>query len=564
MSEAYDQSLLQESLEGPSETSFDFLSRNHVWVPDQNNGSYSANTIDFDLNSLATNNQYADYKGAFLEVPLTLTVSADATVIGQTAEAVKAQVFAASMKNNICNLIHSMSIMLNNNTLIPITPFNNLMVQYKMLHSYSLDDLHNYGSVMGMSKLSPETQSYSSSVSNEGLGSVNTQIRDDGEFLPSEGYLFRQNKERLARMKRSSFYASSDQNATMMTSDHLTKTYKDGVAVSKAGLIVYHVLATIRLDCLHDYFDKCGLIKNSNYRMVFHTNANSSCSLTVNGGSIKKATVVTPNRTLPFQVSPIGLIADDTGFPVANLVADNVVQVKLSVVKCDIDSTYNHPMTQCRMYVPLLTMEPSLETKYLSDPVKTVLFRDFQVFNAGNLSGIPSGNSVNTLLTNGLTRIRKVLIFPFLAASSNGFTDVSGTVANTFGPMESPFCDEPSTLASAYCSIDDYNIKLSNVNVYHANIKYNFEHFLHEVHSDGNISSGLNAGLSSGLINQQTWDTYPHIVSNITRKNEASDDVPQSISLTFKNSSKFTVDYTVIVEYEREVKLNKATGMLVI
>jgi len=574
MSAQYDSSILAESQSDPDHPQFEFTSRKVVSVPDINNGQYSANTIDFDLNSLAANNQFIDWRAAYVSIPLIMTVSGHTTavttvivanpsanppVVGSTTTTYtnnnQKQLFAASLKSCTANLIHSMSVQLNNNTLIPITPFSNLMVNYKMLHEYSLDDVHNKGSVIGMSKLSPESQSYQSTLpSARGIGSINNKVKEDALFDPDTGYSFLQNKERLERMKRSSFYDKSTENASMMKSTLLNDTMKDGVQVSSDGLVVYQILATIKMDQLHDYFEKVGLIKNSNYRMIFHTNANSSCTLSLTNKLISDVSISSPNKTLPFQVSPI-----DEGLPVINTTSSIVVKldvVKSSVTSLGVAKEYKHPQTQCRMYVPLVSMNAELESIYLKDNVKTVLFNDFHVYNSGNLSNIGKNATVNTLLSNGLTRIRRLIVMPFLNAKSNG--------NKGFGPMESCFCDEPSTLASPYLHIDDFNVTLSNVNVYPQNIKYNFEHFLNEIHSDGSLGAGLNGQMSSGLINQQTFDTYPHLVVNLERKSKSGDDVPQSIGLTFKNASSFTVDYTVIIEYQREVHIDKSTGMIII
>jgi hypothetical protein len=562
MSQERDNAILRETQEGPDASEFNFHKRNLMSVPDINQGSYVANTIDFNLDSLATTNKYVNWKGSFLTVPLVLTVSTDAGagVLGADADSIRQQIFAASMKNNTANLIHSMSIALNQNPVVTIQGFNNLMFQYKMLHSYSLDDVHNSGSAMGFGPLSAASQSFEDAIAPGGYGVSNNQIKADAAFDPANGYTFRQNKERLKRMMKTSFYDASTENAKMMDAGYANKQYKDNVKHSGAGLIVYHVLATIRMDLLHDYFDKVGLIRNSNYRMTFNTNANSSASFVVNAGALKSVSVQSPNRTLPFMVSPIDISGNSTGFPIASVVCDITVKVELTIVKGS-STAYNHPMGQCQMNLELFTMDPDVETKYLADPVKTILFSDYKVYNSGALANVAPGADINFLMETGLTRVRKLLIFPFITGTSVSNPDTANKGINA---MESPFSEDCSNLASAYCSIDNFNVELGGENLYNRNIKYGFEHFLYEVHSDGNISSGLNPGLSSGLIDRETWDTYPHITVNLNRKSKVADDVAQAIKLNFSNSSKYTCDYVALICYEKEVQLNKATGMIII
>ena len=188
-----------------------------------------------------------------------------------------------------------------------------------------------------------------------------------------------------------------------------------------------------------------------------------------------------------------------------------------------------------------------LESIYLKDNVKTVLFNDFHVYTSGNLRNVAANSSVNTLLSKGLTRIKRLIVIPFLNA-------------------------EASTLSPPYFHIDDFNVHLNNVNIYsqnidfnvQLNIKYNFENFLNEIQLDSNLGAGLNDQMSSGLINQQVFNKYPSLIVNLERKNKFKDIVPQSIGLTFKNASSFKVDYTVIIEYQRKVHLDRSTGMIII
>jgi hypothetical protein len=143
MSAQYDSSILAESQSDPDHPQFEFTSRKVVSVPDINNGQYSANTIDFDLNSLSSNNQFIDWRAAYVSIPLIMTVSGYSTAVTTVVAAdpsttpptpetttttytdnTQKQLFAASLKSCTANLIHSMSVQLNNNTLIPITPFS--------------------------------------------------------------------------------------------------------------------------------------------------------------------------------------------------------------------------------------------------------------------------------------------------------------------------------------------------------------------------------------------------------------------------------------------------------
>ena len=137
---------------------------------------------------------------------------------------------------------------------------------------------------------------------------------------------------------------------------------------------------------------------------------------------------------------------------------------------------------------------------------------------------------------------------PYLTQAANG----------GIRPMESPFNDHD--LANAYCSVDELNIGISNVSLFNTNLKYGYQHFLGEIASEGDITSGLNPGLSSGLISKEVFDVYSTLVFNIARKLASEDDTSNSISIKFTNTSKFTCNYMVMIEYERSVVINARTG----
>ena len=87
----------------------EFLFQNvqHVWVPDQNSGSYPNGQILFDLASLSNSGKYIDFQQSYIVVPLVAT-----TVL--TAGAASAEnAFMTSLKNGYHQLINSMSVEIN-------------------------------------------------------------------------------------------------------------------------------------------------------------------------------------------------------------------------------------------------------------------------------------------------------------------------------------------------------------------------------------------------------------------------------------------------------------------
>ena len=186
--------------------------------------------------------------------------------------------------------------------------------------------------------------------------------------------------------------------------------------------------------------------------------------------------------------------------------------------------------------------------------MKKVTYNNYRHYNGGSLNSVSSGTTVNEILTSGLTHIRRVIIFPFYSAAENG-----GIL-----PMESPFSEDGTNLASPYCRLSRFNCQLGNINVFARDQEYDFEYFINNgVQSEGNESSGFNPGNSSGLITKEVWSAYPFVLVNLSRKTESADGVPASVSLSFTNNTGKICSYHVFLEFEEEININKETGLII-
>jgi len=211
-------------------------------------------------------------------------------------------------------------------------------------------------------------------------------------------------------------------------------------------------------------------------------------------------------------------------------------------------------------------MSPIWEEKYFSMvPTKKVLYNDILTFQTLNVA---AGGQVSQILTNGVSRARYLLIYPFLASSINGSTNITdaaniGQVLGT--PMNSPFTSCPSTTCPQ-AAITNANILLSGSNLYQSNINYNFEHYLQEVRASNSINGGLSLGMSSGLLSQSDFENgYRIHYFDLSRKvSQASDDISRSLQVVFTNASKVSMDYYYVIGYCREIQISTSTGSLVI
>ena len=207
-------------------------------------------------------------------------------------------------------------------------------------------------------------------------------------------------------------------------------------------------------------------------------------------------------------------------------------------------------------------------------PQKTIKYIDRQVYYGANMLNVQSGTTVNAILTNGISRLKALLLVPQISATVHGGT-LTGTtfsqilnsyVTSTLGtPMQSPFSSSPGSCAP-FAKVTNFNVALSGVNWYQSNINYGFEQFQNEIRHAHSLNGGEIIGSSSGLLTKSDWENaYGYVYVNLDRRpDQTSDDTSRSVQISFTNSSLITLDYYVVLFYQREITIATATGALVI
>jgi len=557
----------------PQENLFDFQNRQFVYLPDQNNGSYPSGQVTFDLASLSNSGKYVDWSSSFLSIPIVMNLnSSSGSFIADTEN-----VFAMSLKNGVHQLINSIQCEITNNSVVNLTNFSNLDINYKLLTSMSTDDVANLAPSILFGKDSAESFSYSGgSTAATSLGEINNNIKSV-LFSPSGGWgatEFAVNQGRIQRMKYTSFDPAATQVAKYTDTDKVKTTFKNYATYSTTN-ITYYILATIPLRILHDIFRKLQLTKGMYMRLLLNTNTNVEIQETRTAGTgVVTAYTLTkcPASVTPFIISPASGTAttgnsSSTGF-VNGTTTKTIATINIGSVTTGAGTTLSHSITQCRLYGCVYEMTPLMEQKYLSVlPQKKILYNDILSFQVLNTA---TNSQFSQILTNGISRARYLLIVPQHAAATHGSTNPSDTTLAASSiisgtPMSSPYTSSPATCLP-YSSITNFNVLESGVAHYQTNINYKFENWLEEIRGSNSLQGGLQLGLSSGILSQQDYENgYGFIYVDLSRKqSQASDDVARSIQIVGTNSSKASVDLYCIIGYEREITVNTANGSLVI
>lgn len=215
----------------------------------------------------------------------------------------------------------------------------------------------------------------------------------------------------------------------------------------------------------------------------------------------------------------------------------------------------SHQESACRIYAPAIEMEPSKALSYLQNfRDQPVVYNDLISFF---LLGQGPGVSFNFQMANGVSNAKRLIIIPFYRTRDNNVVN-SDAAYVPFQPS-SPFDSSPATTAPG-AHISNFNILLSNQNMFPRNIEYGFEHFISEISECNAINGGLDTGLTSGLIDYDMWqNNYHYYIVDLSRRLNG-DSTPKSITMIGKNDTLFDVDYYIFCEYERQFSLNVETG----
>ena len=571
---------------------FIYKHEHFVTVNDNNNGSYSSGQIVFDLNTFSNANRFFNAQRSYISIPLVLTVNSAAGFEDDSQNA-----FVASLKNGSYQIINSLSIQLCNNEVISVQSFQNMYINYKILTTFGTDDLETLAQTLNFAQdghLSPQfVPDAAGNRSNIGIGICNNVIAAPVITIPTivvgdpavntysgwtaeQGYQYGVNEGRIKRMQNTSFDPAKlaiqlqglipDANALTQQTRSILKNY----CTRTVNTVTYYILATIPLKFLSDYFDKLPLIKNAYHKLIINTNTGMSTTLTCNpaGEYIACNTTGSTYGVCPYMISPLNLetpgagpadpsivLNSGQGFLEAPNVGDatnQVYTVSLNIVR-NTALNISHAQSTCQIIGSLVELTPMYEAIYLENKVKTVVYRDIMSYN--NIQGIVAGNPVNTTVTPGLSRMRRVIIIPMISAVVNG---------QAGSPMNSPFASEPAT-TSPYPYVTNLNIQLSGTNVYQSNEQYNHQNFLQECISTGAINGGLTPGLNSGLIDQIKHDAnYGYITVDLSRHIAEEDHVSKSLLVNFTNASSYTSDYIVLIEYEKTVVVDIELGSIVL
>jgi hypothetical protein len=215
-----------------------------------------------------------------------------------------------------------------------------------------------------------------------------------------------------------------------------------------------------------------------------------------------------------------------------------------------------HPMTSCRITIPVCHVKPDDLIPYL-ESTKEQRVEYLDVYQSV-ISNIGSKKNFNSLLSNGSKDVVGLLIIPTISALSNGIVTggPANTTANGFSTNLSPFVSE----VVCPLSITQLQVLYGSENILPSTLNYSYESFMYHFQDFNRLNGNNSLGLNSGLISQKQWeDYYRYYFVALNRKLE-EDNMPKSITVSGYNNSNVTADYIVFVITKKSFVINTSTG----
>jgi len=601
MSNSYgDQLVLTQSTDAEGEKSI-MLQKSWLNILDESTGSYNSSQSIFNTAQLATSNHWINYREAYLTVPLIITatngeIGVDGFITAPETPATSAD-YLVGLKNSYLSLIHSISVDLNGRNVIQQTPYCALYNNFQLMTSMSYSDIITQGSTIGFYPDTATSYTYQSAISVDGLGICNNDISQSIEsstaslnsYATSNTGLFKRISYINYDVESTTGPDAGGEFSALQTGTFADQLYRSRVfnkingvdadddppVVGKASVYQVQVMAIIKLRHLHNLFNTLPLSKGLQFKIILNINQSvvkletdgtnqltqTNQFLAYSGINPLMITSLRPGNNTAFaagdNVSPIftnpasGSVSNSKSCLVSLYVGNkclNSTQTAVAGVK-----TSALPNT-LQLYAPAYEMNPVVESMYLQNPNKTIIYNDIYQYRITN---IPKQKQFNQLITQGITGIKSILVIPI-------FNGAGGTDGMKNGdPLQSVFDPCGGGTTAPLSHITNFQVRVGGMNQIYTTQRYNFEAYNNNLYGANSINAGLTDGLASGLIDEQAFNhSYCYYWVDCARGLPIESTIPKSVTIEGLNTSNFDMDYYVFIEYQNQISVNVLSGIL--
>ena len=502
-----------------------FLSKQYHTVQDNNNNTYSTNQLYYQLSNIYNLNKYYDWANGVLMIPINIKVECNDKDLEPLSNFI-------TLKNNL-HLINSMTMSANSKVIHQSSNRMNEFYNWQKLSETTLNTLPNFDYLNFypedsdfLSELTGPDSKYEFTFGTSGdLNNKPTNVFNNmGEF---ESFTYKTDKMNIF---------NNDVQTKYFGEGSRKGQYIDTITRTSAREHNYEFMCYLKLSDISNFFKEVSLSKlfvdnltmflNFGYSVYSFSGASkklaTNCSETVN---------LFQYTTCPFYVNRQANI----------LTADAASTTKLTFTI----TAGNSIKRNSEIYIAGYVMDPTVETKYISNPVRDFYFKDFYYTDAIGLS-IKSQFSIK--LNNSVINPVGVLIIPYINNKHTNDKNVTSSLVNV----------EPNI--PSIVNLKNLNITVGGQQILLKSADYNYEHFLGNL-GGGNINV-INGGanLESSLITLKRFNNnykyYYFDCNNLAPQLN----VAQAIELQGFNDNNFTLNLNIFVIVNKMISINKENG----
>lgn len=543
MSSNADNFVLQESVQEQDNTVL-FQNKRWTYITDSSSSSGVFNgQLQFDLNTLSSQNNWSDLSQAYIQFPVKLTLRVTEADAAATATSV-----SAGIKNGFHQFADSVQISIGNSTVQSSQIFTNVDTTFKMLTQWSSAEFEKYGPTLGLSldDYNNKFGSATTGIDNAAIGTLSANFSGVSLGASNPGAVDRQ------RFLNSSVAATTAASAILGTNaaplgKGRVQTAEAGDASSGAAdIFVQFALATIRLKDVSDFISKSPLMKNTKGFIYVNYNAATTSFTASTEGAVQTDAPVSSN--LYGRCMPANLYAFTSTAGKKYLFTAEVSGAKTGNLQIAAPTFIN-----ARLYCPYYVANPAID-RALSIKKKIRYFERFvTTFNIA-----PNDNHSGTL-SPGITNPKRVILYPYLTGANANANDLTSMSKN---PLLSPWDSVPAT-TSPFAAIQNLQLTVGGIQMWQSPISMDYESFIGECAQQG-LDGSLNSETTqSGLLNQQLWNTlYRYYTCDVSRRMNSDDGASKSVLVSCTNATACPMKVIAVIWYEREVMLDTALGMV--
>lgn len=546
MSSNADNFVLQESVQEQDNTVL-FQNKKWTYITDSSsNGGVFNGQLQFDLNTLSSQNNWTDLSQAYIQFPVKLTLRANAADANVNASSI-----TAGFKSGFHQFADSVQISIGNSTVQSSQIFTNVDTTFKMLTQWSSAEWEKYGPTLGLALDDYNDQfseSATSGIDNIAIGTLSqafTGVTIGAGVNP--GAVGRQRFLNSSTTSTNSASAILGVNAAPLGKGRVQTIPSAGVAAA-SDVYVQFALATIRLKDVSDFISKAPLMKNTKGFIYVNYNA-ATTTIAASGTPISTVTAAPVSSSLYGRCMPGNLYS----FAALAAGSSYTFTAEVSGVKSTDLTTAAPTFNNARLYAPYYVANPSID-RALSMKKKIRYNERFVT-----TFSIAANDNFSGTLSPGITNPKRVILYPYLTGSNSATAGLASMSAN---PLLSPWDSVPAT-TSPFAAIQNLQITVGGVQQWQSPITMDYESFLGECAQLG-LDGSLNSETTqSGLLNQQLWNTlYRYYTCDVSRRAGSDDGASKSVLVSCTNATACQMKVIAVIWYERAVTLDTALGMV--